>query len=200
MICAGISPAERFRRLGLFFAMYYVGVKCGRIYFMGFSLFVDLSFRWWANMVCPPYGLFAAVVERHVRQSCADFFADAVIGVVADVLDAHEFVPHAQSAFVDAVAEARFDCIRCAAVIYGFGRVPTILKSGCLYALATPPFSVCCSNFSGSLPIVSPKILRQAKYVASESRDLSTAPMFKKSSKPCVVVVSVNVFLLQNAN
>lgn len=41
---AGISPAGRFRRLGLLFAMTYVGVKCGCIYFMVFSLFVVCRF------------------------------------------------------------------------------------------------------------------------------------------------------------
>ena len=50
--------------------------------------------------------LFTPVVERYLRQSCADLLADEVISVVADVLDAHEFVPHAQAAFVDAAAGA----------------------------------------------------------------------------------------------
>ena len=57
-------------------------------------------------MVCPPYGLLAAVVQRDARQPSGDFFADAFVRMVADVLDAHEFVPHAQAAFVDAAAGA----------------------------------------------------------------------------------------------
>ena len=38
--------------------------------------------------------LFVAVVERDVGQRTGDFLADGVVGVLADVLRADEFVPH----------------------------------------------------------------------------------------------------------
>ena len=49
---------------------------------------------------------------------------------------------------------------------------------------------VCCISFSGSFPSVS-QGFKQAKYVTSESFDLSTVPMFRKSRIGCVCTGSV---------
>ncbi len=78
--------------------------------------------------------------------------------------------------------------------------LPNTLYSGCLYALTTPYLSVWHSNFNGNLPNVSPRILRQAKYVASDNLELSVVLTPRKSSNVCAVMLSAfSVFRFQNA-